>query len=279
MHDLPPPPHPHQRPSRPAQPHLEWALATGFSYLRKGEWIPLLIEFDTKEVRRAPGNERLTALEAFATRLWLADDPRTLDGEFVIPGSFCQSARADASVAGIQFLRWTHQARRRRRTQTYSVRPLEPHHCSRRFGTADRFAKKPTPATSTRVPMSAPKPPSPTLHAAASHRRGIFGRMGDAVRKLTGSASAGAQPPPPKVFAAGAPTTPGHCHRPYHLLKCHRPCRRRPSQFPVQTRARAPQRRLAAFLSPSSIKASPLLTRVSSWAANPALSICGNRIC
>jgi hypothetical protein len=209
MHDLPPPPHPHQRPSHPAQPHLEWALATGFSYLRKGEWIPLLIEFDTKEVRRAPGNERLTALEAFATRLWLADDPRTLDGEFVIPDLFANPPALMRRSPEFNFCvglikRDVDVVRKHIRSDRWNRTIVRVD-----LGPPIDFAKKPTPATSTRVPMSAPKPPSPTLHAAASHRRGIFGRMGDAVRKLTGSASAGAQPPPPKVFAAGAPTTPG----------------------------------------------------------------------
>ena len=74
MHDLPPSSN-EKAPRRTAQPYLDWAVATRFSYLREGDWIPLLIEFDTKAAR-TPGNEGLNALEAFATRRWLADDPR-----------------------------------------------------------------------------------------------------------------------------------------------------------------------------------------------------------
>jgi len=91
MHDVPP--HSDQKaPRRPAQPYLDWALATRFSYLREGDWIPLLIEFDAtvarKEAKIPHGNERLNALEAFATRRWLAEDPRELDDKFIIPELF-----------------------------------------------------------------------------------------------------------------------------------------------------------------------------------------------
>ena len=33
-------------PRPPAQPYLDWAVATGFIYLRRGAWLPLLVEFD-----------------------------------------------------------------------------------------------------------------------------------------------------------------------------------------------------------------------------------------
>jgi subtilase family protein len=88
MHDLPPSSASPKLPSVPAQPYLEWALETRFSYLRAGDWIPLLIQFDADVARRSSGNDKLTALEAFATRRWLHDDPRTLDDKFIIPDLF-----------------------------------------------------------------------------------------------------------------------------------------------------------------------------------------------
>ncbi len=111
MRDLPPSSN-EKAPPRAAQPYLDWALATRFSYLRKGDWIPLLIEFRAeaatepeKALRRARppapsdeavvqkanarnGDEQLNALEQFATRRWLADDPRALDDKFIIPELF-----------------------------------------------------------------------------------------------------------------------------------------------------------------------------------------------
>ncbi len=88
MHEPPPTSSTRNFPSGPAQAYLEWALETNFSYLRDGDWIPLLIEFDPKEARARSGNEKLTALEAFATRRWLHDNPRTLDDKFIIPELF-----------------------------------------------------------------------------------------------------------------------------------------------------------------------------------------------
>lgn len=90
MHELPPSSSSRKPPSGPAQPYLEWALATGFSYLREGNWIPLLIEFDADAALRSGGNDKLTALEAFATRRWLHDDPRTLDDKFIVPDLFAK---------------------------------------------------------------------------------------------------------------------------------------------------------------------------------------------
>lgn len=101
MHDLPPKSDP--RKERPAQPYLDWALATGFSYLREGKWIPLLIEFSAVEARRPPGNERLNALEAFATRRWLDDEPRTLDDKFVIPQLFAEPPEVLRHAAEFNF--------------------------------------------------------------------------------------------------------------------------------------------------------------------------------
>jgi hypothetical protein len=90
MHEVPPTSD-GRPPQRPAQPYFDWALATGFSYLREGAWIPLLIEFDPEAAKAPRGNEKLTALEAFATRRWLSEEPRTLDDAFVIPELFAKS--------------------------------------------------------------------------------------------------------------------------------------------------------------------------------------------
>src|ERR1043166_1327819 len=89
MQDLPPSSK-DNAPRRTAQPYLDWAVATRFSYLREGDWIPLLVEFDANAARLPSGNERLNALEAFATRRWLADDPRELDEQFIIPELFTE---------------------------------------------------------------------------------------------------------------------------------------------------------------------------------------------
>jgi hypothetical protein len=102
MHELPPQPD-EKAPRRPAQPYLDWALATRFSYLREGGWIPLLIEFDSRAARTPPGNERLNALEAFATRRWLADDPRALDEKFIIPELFTKPPALLRSASDFNF--------------------------------------------------------------------------------------------------------------------------------------------------------------------------------
>ena len=48
-------------PPGPAHPYLDWAIETGFAYLRPGAWLPLLVEFDD-----ALSRERFT-------NLWLGD--------------------------------------------------------------------------------------------------------------------------------------------------------------------------------------------------------------
>jgi hypothetical protein len=35
-------------PSRPSHPDLDWAIATNFAYLRPGDWLPLLVEFNPR---------------------------------------------------------------------------------------------------------------------------------------------------------------------------------------------------------------------------------------
>ena len=37
----------------PAHPYLDWAIATNFAHLRPGDWLPLLVEFDSQRMRRA----------------------------------------------------------------------------------------------------------------------------------------------------------------------------------------------------------------------------------
>jgi hypothetical protein len=85
------------------QPYLDWAVATRFSYLRKGQWIPLLMEFDAKAARATSGNDKLTALEAFATRRWLAEDPRALDESFIIPELFMKPPALIKSTPDFNF--------------------------------------------------------------------------------------------------------------------------------------------------------------------------------
>jgi hypothetical protein len=102
MHDMPPSSS-EKGPPRTAQPYLDWAVATRFSYLRAGGWIPLLIEFDAKAARTPPGNERLNALEAFATRRWLADDPRVLNDTFIIPELFTKPSALLRSASDFNF--------------------------------------------------------------------------------------------------------------------------------------------------------------------------------
>lgn len=86
MHDTPPPSSSElEPPSRPAQPYLQWARATDFSYLRDEPWLPLLVEFNPSELPTVHGQ---TPLQVFASRTWLSKDPRTLDEEFVVPEVF-----------------------------------------------------------------------------------------------------------------------------------------------------------------------------------------------
>ena len=86
MQDTPPPSTSDlEPPSRPAQPYLQWARATDFSYLRDEPWLPLLVEFNPGELPAVHGQ---TPLQVFASRKWLSKDPRTLDEEFVVPEVF-----------------------------------------------------------------------------------------------------------------------------------------------------------------------------------------------
>lgn len=62
--------------SGPVQPYLDWAVATRFAYLREGDWLPLLVEFDPSALVL---EDDQTPLQAFTSLNWLAREPRTLD--------------------------------------------------------------------------------------------------------------------------------------------------------------------------------------------------------
>ena len=75
----------HEPAGRTAQPELDWAIATNFTYLRDGEWLTLLVEFEPKGLR-VESDE--TDLNAFTRLQWLSDDPRTLDDALLVPYHF-----------------------------------------------------------------------------------------------------------------------------------------------------------------------------------------------
>jgi len=72
---------------RPVQPYLDWAIATKFAYLREGDWLPLLVEFNPQTLRIESGQ---TSLQAFTSLKWLSDDPRTLEDAIRIPDLFVE---------------------------------------------------------------------------------------------------------------------------------------------------------------------------------------------
>jgi hypothetical protein len=53
---------------RPIQPYVDWAIETRFGYLREGEWLPLLVEFDPDALETQGGE---TPYDAFARLDWL----------------------------------------------------------------------------------------------------------------------------------------------------------------------------------------------------------------
>ena len=221
MHDLPPDSDSGKKqPQRPAQPYLDWALATGFSYLREGKWIPLLIEFDAKEARRPPGNERLSGLEAFATRRWLNNDPRTLNDEFVIPDLFVKPPELLRRSSDFNFCvglikRDVEVVRRLTQLDRWNRTILRVE-----LGPPINFPNKTAPAL--KGPASGPTPPSPRSRAAPFGRRGIGSRKIAALQRgfahirtwfaasrSTGAATAGTPPPPSPPSSANPPGTPG----------------------------------------------------------------------
>jgi len=85
---------------RPAQPLLEWAIATKFAYLREGEWLPLLVEFEPAVLPRQ-GNQ--TPLQAFTSLEWLATDPRTLVDILHVPELFTKPTELLAMAKNFHF--------------------------------------------------------------------------------------------------------------------------------------------------------------------------------
>jgi len=73
----------------PAQPYLDWAVATGFSYLRDGDWLPVLVEFNKDEphIRSGIGAGQ-TPLQAFTDLTWLSEDKKALIDTIRIPELF-----------------------------------------------------------------------------------------------------------------------------------------------------------------------------------------------
>ena len=66
MHDPTPSSH-DDPPSGSAQPYLDLAIETRFGYLREGEWLPLLVEFDPDALETQGGE---TPYDAFARLDW-----------------------------------------------------------------------------------------------------------------------------------------------------------------------------------------------------------------
>ena len=67
---------------RPFQPDLNWAIATNFAYLRPGEWLPLLVEFDPKSFSNEAGSN---PWKWFVDKKWL---PRSFGDDVLVPTLF-----------------------------------------------------------------------------------------------------------------------------------------------------------------------------------------------
>jgi hypothetical protein len=79
-------------PPGPAQPYLDWAVATRFTYLRDGDWLPVLVEFNKDEPHIRIGiSSGQTPLQAFADLKWLSEDKETLKHTIRIPELFSGS--------------------------------------------------------------------------------------------------------------------------------------------------------------------------------------------
>jgi hypothetical protein len=87
-------------PPRAAQPLLDWAIATKFAYLRAGDWLPLLVEFDPAVLPRQ-GDQ--TPLQAFTGLEWLVKDPRTLAEVLRIPELFTKPPELLAGAKDFHF--------------------------------------------------------------------------------------------------------------------------------------------------------------------------------
>ena len=86
--------------SRTSQPELDWAIATNFAYLRAGDWLPLLVEFEPKAIRIEHDE---TDLEAFTRLRWLSDDPQTLKDVLEVPYHFTPEGLPDVLKCASKF--------------------------------------------------------------------------------------------------------------------------------------------------------------------------------
>jgi hypothetical protein len=207
MHDIPPPSFEPAR-STGTSPYLEWALATRFSYLRDGDWIPVLIEFDPVAARVSSEDDKLTALQAFAQRRWLSDEPRTLDEVFVVPALFESPPVVLRATPDFNFCiglirrdidavkRLTSMARWKR-----TIRRLE-------LGPPIFMPLKPAP----RLPAPGPAEDRPSTHAPLrAHRRpGFLTRLFETLRGWFGGAAQPGTPPapPPPPGSSGSSSGP-----------------------------------------------------------------------
>src|SRR4030095_874296 len=66
---------------RPIQPYVDWAIETRFGYLRDGDWLPLLVEFDPDALVTQGGE---TPYDAFVRLDWL-DESHSLKDAVRIP--------------------------------------------------------------------------------------------------------------------------------------------------------------------------------------------------
>jgi hypothetical protein len=73
-------------PKTPAQPYLDWAVATRFTYLREGPWLPVLVEFNRDEPSIRTGiSTGQTPLQAFAELKWTGHEKESLINTIRIP--------------------------------------------------------------------------------------------------------------------------------------------------------------------------------------------------
>jgi hypothetical protein len=76
-------------PPGPVHPYLDWAIDTGFAYLRAGEWLPLLVEFD-----------QVLPRQRFTSLAWLAD---SFKDAVLVPALFDQVSNRILESAQFNF--------------------------------------------------------------------------------------------------------------------------------------------------------------------------------
>ncbi|HUP05658.1 MAG TPA: hypothetical protein VMU47_00795 [Caldimonas sp.] len=174
-----------EAPGRAAQPYLDWALATGFRYLREGQWIPLLIEFDAKEAVRTSRNERLNALGAFVERTWLSNDPeRELNDKFIVPELF---GKPEGLLSRQQKFNFCVALIRRDVdvVRSLTARPGWQRTIVRLdIGPPVDLGVKPAPAQAS--PKPAPAVSQPSTPPQARHRTSLLARAGALLQRVMG---------------------------------------------------------------------------------------------